>query len=56
MTRSTAIYWKMDSTLAMEEGENSQVTLVNLLDTVRGVKALTVLSIMDLLYVIREMV
>ena len=40
----------------MEEQENFQVMLVNSLNTVRGVKVLTVLSIIGLANVVREMV
>ena len=40
----------------MEERENFQVTLVNLLNTVRGVKVLTVWSIIGRVNVVREMV
>ena len=40
----------------MEERENFQVTLVNLLNTDRGVKALTVWSTIRRVNVVREMV
>ena len=40
----------------MEERENFQVMLVNSLNTVRGVKVLTVLSIIGLENVVKEMV
>ena len=40
----------------MEEQENVHVMLVNLSTTVRGVKVLTVLSIIGLANVVKEMV